>query len=75
MWLNCLSCEIELEDAPVLRDGGAFCCHGCAQGGPCVCTYDSYQRRVSSIGREKAVAIREILDAYSRSVGHYDESR
>jgi hypothetical protein len=38
---RCASCEIPLSDRPVLRMDEAYCCIGCAQGGPCVCTYEA----------------------------------
>ena len=38
---RCASCEIPLTDRPVLRMDEAYCCIGCAQGGPCVCTYEA----------------------------------
>lgn len=38
---RCASCEIPLTDQPVLRLDEAYCCIGCAQGGPCVCTYEA----------------------------------
>ena len=38
---TCASCEIRLTGWPVYRADEAFCCPGCAEGGPCVCTYES----------------------------------
>ena len=38
---RCASCEIPLVDTPVLRMDEAYCCIGCAQGGPCICTYEA----------------------------------
>ena len=37
----CASCEIPLLGWPLYRSDEAFCCAGCADGGPCVCTYES----------------------------------
>ena len=37
----CASCEIPLTGWPLYRSDEAFCCAGCADGGPCVCTYES----------------------------------
>ena len=37
----CASCEIELVGRPVYRLDEAYCCDGCAAGGPCMCTYES----------------------------------
>jgi hypothetical protein len=38
---TCASCEIRLTGWPLYRGDEAFCCPGCADGGPCVCTYES----------------------------------
>ena len=38
---TCASCEIRLTGWPLYRADEAFCCTGCADGGPCVCTYES----------------------------------
>lgn len=35
----CDCCEIEITGTPVVRDGKAYCCEGCAGGGPCTCDY------------------------------------
>ena len=37
--LVCASCEMELVGIGVVVAGRTYCCRGCAQGGPCVCTY------------------------------------
>jgi hypothetical protein len=37
--LTCTSCEAPISLAPVFDDGRAFCCSGCAVGGPCLCEY------------------------------------
>lgn len=36
----CAGCEIEVAWPPVLHEGRAYCCCGCAHGGPCCCSYD-----------------------------------
>jgi hypothetical protein len=36
----CASCEALLIDRPVYRMDEAYCCLGCAQNGPCICTYE-----------------------------------
>jgi hypothetical protein len=38
--LTCATCEITIAGAPIYHDGAAFCCAGCAAGGPCICSYD-----------------------------------
>lgn len=34
---RCANCEITVDDEAVDRDGDAYCCDGCADGGPCIC--------------------------------------
>ncbi|MDA1297847.1 MAG: hypothetical protein O3B04_07605 [Chloroflexi bacterium] len=36
---TCYNCFAEFEWTPFTSDGENFCCAGCADGGPCVCTY------------------------------------
>ena len=36
---RCASCDIELHKLPLIVEGSAYCCQGCANGGPCVCSY------------------------------------
>ena len=37
----CASCDAALIDRPVYRMDETYCCLGCAEGGPCVCTYEA----------------------------------
>ena len=37
---HCASCEAAIPGRPFLRMGDAYCCVGCADGGPCVCDYE-----------------------------------
>jgi hypothetical protein len=36
----CASCDAVITDRPVYRMDEAYCCLGCAQDGPCICTYE-----------------------------------
>lgn len=38
--LHCANCGQEIAWEPVQASGQAFCCGGCAHGGPCYCSYD-----------------------------------
>jgi hypothetical protein len=38
--LRCGNCGIAVPWQPVVVGAAAFCCGGCAQGGPCYCSYD-----------------------------------
>lgn len=35
--VRCANCAITIEGDQVERSGEAYCCDGCAAGGPCVC--------------------------------------
>ncbi|HEX7951176.1 MAG TPA: hypothetical protein VF494_12565 [Candidatus Limnocylindrales bacterium] len=37
----CASCEMLLTGRPVYHMDETYCCLGCAQGGPCVCSYEA----------------------------------
>jgi hypothetical protein len=39
---RCANCEIDILWVPVYRQGVAYCCVGCAAGGPCSCDYSLY---------------------------------
>lgn len=39
MNITCANCEEPIIREPVYQDGEPFCCSGCANGGPCICTY------------------------------------
>lgn len=37
----CENCKIVIHWQPTIVDGKAYCCLGCAEGGPCSCDYDN----------------------------------
>ena len=37
---RCDNCGAEIPWAPVMHRDRTYCCGGCAQGGPCYCSYD-----------------------------------
>jgi hypothetical protein len=37
----CAACDGSITGRPVYRMDEAYCCSGCAAGGPCVCTYEA----------------------------------
>ncbi|HEY7349166.1 MAG TPA: hypothetical protein VH599_12710 [Ktedonobacterales bacterium] len=39
---RCANCDIEIAWSPIISDGLAYCCTGCAQGGPCSCDYSEH---------------------------------
>ncbi|HZS75152.1 MAG TPA: hypothetical protein VFA41_00945 [Ktedonobacteraceae bacterium] len=40
--LRCANCDIDILWTPVIVRGHAYCCTGCAAGGPCSCDYSQY---------------------------------
>ncbi len=53
----CASCDGVITNRPVYRMDEAYCCLGCAEGGPCFCTYeqDLADDGVDHIGRPFAI--------------------
>lgn len=43
--IKCDSCDIDLSGNPLIVRGRPFCCPGCADGGPCVCSYEKEDGR------------------------------
>jgi hypothetical protein len=39
--LKCANCGISIRWQATLVEGRAYCCLGCAEGGPCLCDYDN----------------------------------
>lgn len=37
---HCANCGMEIAWRPAIHHGESYCCGGCAQGGPCYCSYD-----------------------------------
>jgi hypothetical protein len=37
----CTNCGIVIRWQPTIVEGKAYCCLGCAEGGPCRCDYDN----------------------------------
>ncbi len=37
---HCANCGAEIPWPPAMHRGEPYCCGGCAQGGPCYCSYD-----------------------------------
>ena len=37
----CANCGIVIRWQPTIVDGKAYCCLGCAYGGPCECDYEN----------------------------------
>ena len=41
--LRCANCDIEILWTPTIARDVAYCCTGCAAGGPCNCDYSQYR--------------------------------
>jgi len=37
---TCFNCFDEFAWEPTIHDGETYCCSGCVQGGPCICSYE-----------------------------------
>jgi hypothetical protein len=37
---RCANCGADIPWPPTMHRGATYCCGGCAQGGPCYCSYD-----------------------------------
>jgi hypothetical protein len=44
---TCATCDVTIDHHPVFHLGLAFCCAGCAADGPCMCSYDPPEDRVT----------------------------
>ncbi len=54
----CANCGIAIRWQPTIVDGKAYCCPGCAQGGPCECDYDN----LPQVGVMKAMVLKRTLE-------------
>lgn len=54
---RCASCDIELDKPPVMMKGLPYCCRGCAQGGPCVCSYVGNSAKYPRNGHSDTIAL------------------
>ncbi len=54
---RCASCDIQLEKPPLTVEGFLYCCHGCAHGGPCVCSYVGEPARYPRNGHGSEAAL------------------
>ena len=59
---TCYNCFAEFAWEPTIRDGEEFCCAGCVEGGPCICTYDGPPQPVEVESVPTAVASEALVD-------------
>lgn len=60
--MQCANCLYPLEEPGVVVNGTPYCCSGCSQGGPCVCSYgnpSSERQRHSAIPMRQSLALPE----------------
>jgi hypothetical protein len=74
---TCESCGIKIAPGPesVSTRDGAFCCAGCARGGPCVCTYEHDLGRYPPSHYAKPISLSDLLDRYEKGVQREIEQR
>ena len=69
--LRCATCDIEILWPPIVAQGKAYCCTGCAAGGPCSCDYSQYRSvKISGVIHYSGLAEpqrRETQERYRRS--------
>jgi hypothetical protein len=68
---RCSSCDIELTDPVVETADPSFCCSGCADGGPCICSYSEVPKR-SGNGHADPIMTLALLGAID---GQQDDRR
>jgi len=66
--MKCESCDIDLASLPLWRDDRYFCCSGCADGGPCICSYVDDPARLGKDVSGAPVRVTDLLDRYDRSL-------
>ncbi|MFN8678898.1 MAG: hypothetical protein U0Z70_21140 [Thermomicrobiales bacterium] len=65
---RCANCGVEIPWRPAVHRGKTYCCGGCAQGGPCYCSYDLTERDASASHGPGSLAVRVISRDYARDV-------
>jgi hypothetical protein len=52
----CANCGLDIWWRPTVVDGRTYCCGGCAQGGPCYCSYDLPVSAPKTFAEEQAAS-------------------
>ena len=50
--IKCSNCSYDLEQTTLVVDGKSYCCSGCVQGGPCICSYRQSPEQAVSSGQD-----------------------
>jgi len=64
----CESCGIRLGADCLHVDDNAYCCTGCAAGGPCVCTYENDLGHYPPAHYARPVSLAELLGRYEEGI-------
>ena len=65
---HCANCGVEIPWRPAVHRGKTYCCGGCAQGGPCYCSYDLTDRDPHRPHRLGSMPTRAVTGAYAGEV-------
>ena len=63
---QCANCGVEIPWRPAIHRGKTYCCGGCAQGGPCYCSYDLTERDSRRPHRLRSMVTRAPARDYAR---------
>jgi hypothetical protein len=63
---HCANCGVEIPWRPAFHRGKTYCCGGCAQGGPCYCSYDLTERDLHRPHRLGSMPTRTVTGTYAR---------
>ncbi len=60
--MKCSSCDIEITGKALMVDGKPYCCRGCAEGGPCICSYEGDLGRYPRNGHHDLLALPDLFE-------------
>ncbi len=65
---HCANCGVAIPWRPAIHRGKTYCCGGCAQGGPCYCSYDLGELGPHRSQRPASMASHAPVVDYAREV-------
>jgi hypothetical protein len=60
--VKCANCGIPIRWQPTIVDGKAYCCLGCARGGPCTCDYGHLPQPTDSVALIRVINVRHSFE-------------
>lgn len=63
---QCANCGVDIPWRPAIHRGKTYCCGGCAQGGPCYCSYDLTERDSRRLHQLGSMVTRTPARVYAR---------